>query len=143
MPATAENIQANDQLNQLSKALESGAFIQVRRMLNSLPAPDVAHVIESSPPKTRAVIWRLIDLEREGEILPYLNDEIESQFLSTLDSEELLTITEGLEADDIADILQQLPDRVTQEVLQLMDKQDRQRVDVGGAAGLEDVLGDR
>ena len=129
MSATTDNSQSQDQLGQLNQALESGAFIQVRRMLNSLPAPDVAHVIESSPPKTRAVIWRLIDIEREGEVLPYLNDEIENQFLRNMDSEELLTITEGLEADDVADILQQLPDRVIWEVLQLMDKQDRQRVE--------------
>ncbi|WP_339338749.1 magnesium transporter [uncultured Oceanicoccus sp.] len=129
MSATIDNSQSQDQLGQLNQALESGAFIQVRRMLNSLPAPDVAHVIESSPPKTRAVIWRLIDIEREGEVLPYLNDEIENQFLRNMDSEELLTITEGLEADDVADILQQLPDRVIWEVLQMMDKQDRQRVE--------------
>lgn len=129
MSATTDNIQNQHHLDQLNQALDSGAFTQVRRMLNSLPAPDVAHVIESSPPKTRAVIWRLIDIEREGEVLPYLNDEIENQFLRNMDSEELLTITEGLEADDVADILQQLPDRVIQEVLQLMDKQDRQRVE--------------
>ncbi len=129
MPATAETIQSHGHLDQLNQALDSGAFIQVQRMLNSLPAPDVAHIIESSPPKTRAVIWRLIDVEREGEVLPYLNDEIESQFLRAMDSKELLTITEGLEADDVADILQQLPDRVIREVLQLMDQQDRQRVE--------------
>lgn len=129
MSATTDNIQNQHHLDQLNQALDSGAFTQVQRMLNSLPAPDVAHVIESSPPKTRAVIWRLIDIEREGEVLPYLNDEIENQFLRNMDSEELLTITEGLEADDVADILQQLPDRVIQEVLQLMDKQDRQRVE--------------
>jgi len=98
-------------------------------MLNSLPAPDVAHVIESSPPKTRAVIWRLIKLEREGEILPYLSDDIQSQFLRQMDTEEVVTITEGLESDDVADILQQLPDRVIREVLQQMDQQDRQRVE--------------
>jgi magnesium transporter len=128
MPA-ADNIQTQTHLNRLNQALESGTFIPMRRLLNSLPAAEVAHVIESSPPKTRAVIWRLIDVEGEGEILPYLSDEIQSQFLRQMDTEEVFTITEGLEADDIADLLQQLPDRVIREVLQLMDQQDRQRVE--------------
>ncbi len=129
MPATAENIQAQTHLDKLNEALDSGTFIQVRRLLNSLPASDIAHFIESSPPKSRTVLWRLVDIEQEGEILSYLNDEIESQFLRQMDSEELATITEGLEADDIADILQQLPDQVMREVLAMMDHQDRQRVE--------------
>ena len=128
MPA-ADNIQLQSRLDELSEALESGTFIPVRRMLNSLPAPEVAHIIESSPPKTRAIIWRLVDTESEGEILPYLGDDIQSQFLLQMNSEQVLTLTEGLEPDDIADILQQLPDRVIREVLQLMDHQDRQRVE--------------
>ena len=128
MPA-ADSIQSQSRLDELSQALDSGTFIQVRRMLNSLPAHEIAHVIESSPPKTRTIIWQLIDVKDEGEILPYLSDEIQSQFLLQMDTAEVLTVTEGLEADDIADILQQLPDRVIREVLQLMDQQDRQRVE--------------
>jgi magnesium transporter len=46
-----------------------------------------------------------------------------------MDAEEVAAITEGLEADDIADILQQLPDRVIREVLESMDHQDRLRVE--------------
>lgn len=129
---TAEPIKSNKpktHLESLNDALESGTFIQVRRLLNGLPAAEVAHVIESSPPKTRSIIWQLIDGESAGEILPYLSDDIQSQFLRQMNSEKLFTLTEGLEADDIADILQQLPDRVIREVLQLMDQQDRQRVE--------------
>ncbi|MFA7553761.1 MAG: magnesium transporter [Spongiibacteraceae bacterium] len=125
----SESHQVHAQLDQLTHALDSGTFIQVRRLLNSLPASDVAHVIESSPPKTRAIIWPFIDQERSGEVLAYLSDDIQSQFLLAMDTEAVVSLTEGLETDDIADILQQLPDRVIKEVLQLMDKQDRQRVE--------------
>ena len=129
MSTTTDIIQAQQQLDELTQALDSGTFVQVRRLLNSLPAPDVAHVIESSPPKTREIISRLIDKEREGEVLPYLSDEIQSQLLRQMNTEQVVSITEGLETDDIADILQQLPDRVIREVLQLMDQQDRMRVE--------------
>ncbi|EAW30538.1 magnesium transporter [marine gamma proteobacterium HTCC2143] len=129
MPTSADFIQTQDHLDQLNQALDSGALVQVRRLLDSLPAADVAHVLESSPPKARAVLWRLIEIDREREVLPFLSDEIRSQFLRQMDTEEVASITEGLEADDIADILQQLPDRVIREVLELMDLQDRQRVE--------------
>ena len=129
MPTSADFIQTQGHLDQLNQALDSGALVKVRRLLDSLPAADVAHVLESSPPKARAVLWRLIEIDREREVLPFLSDDIRSQFLRQMDTEEVASITEGLEADDIADILQQLPDRVIREVLELMDLQDRQRVE--------------
>lgn len=132
MSTALDTAQTQASLNELTQALESGTFIQVRRLLNSLPPSDIAHVIDSSPPKTRDVIWRFIESDREGEVIPYLNEEIQSQFVRNLNTEEVVSITEGLEPDDIADILQLLPDRVITEVLQRMDQQDRKR--------LEDVL---
>jgi len=129
MPAKPEKEHSQPHLDELNKAFSSGAFIQLRRLLNNLPATEVAHLIESSPSKTRSIMWKLVDLENEGEILHYLSDDIQSQFLRQMDPEEVVAITEGLEADDIADILQQLPDRVIREVLQSMGLQDRLRVE--------------
>ena len=37
-------------LHQLNTALESGIFTQVKQMLAGLPAVDIAHLLESSPP---------------------------------------------------------------------------------------------
>lgn len=129
MPPTANKTQTYSHLEELTQTLNTGAFIQTRRLLNSLPRSEVAHLIETSPPKTRTVLWQLVDLDHEGEILQHLSDEVQSQFLQQMDTQEVVTITEGLEADDIADILQQLPDQVIREVLLSMDHQDRQRVE--------------
>ena len=129
MAQTADKLQTESQLKTLNEALGSGGFLQIRRMLNGLPPADAAHLIESTPHKIRSVLWQLIDIENEGDILQHLNDEVQSQFLRQMDAEEVATITEGLEADDIADILQQLPDRVIREVLDSMDHQDRIRVE--------------
>lgn len=126
----SENSQkSRARLDELNEALNSGAFIQIRRMLNSLPPAEVAHLIESTPPKMRTALWQLIDLESEGDILQYLSDEVQSQFLQAMDTEEVVAITEGMDTDDVADILQQLPDQVIQEVLASMDHQDRLRVE--------------
>jgi len=123
------NEHVQDQLTEVSALLESGTFIKVRRMLNGLPAADVAHLLEASPPKLREVLWNLVDADNEGEVLQFLHEDIQADFLSRMDSEKLIAITEGLETDDIADILQNLPDTVIREVLQSMDAQDRQRVE--------------
>jgi len=116
-------------LDTLTNAMESGTFVDARRMLNGLSAADVAHLLESSPPKYRHVLWQMIEVEQEGEILGELNDDLQAQFLGNMDASEVALITEGLEDDDIADILQQVPDHVTLQVLNAMDQQDRQRLE--------------
>lgn len=120
---------AQKKLDELNLALDSGTFVDVRRMLNGLAAADVAHLLESSPPNFRRILWELVEVDQEGEVLGELSDELQSLFLSDMDAAEVVQITEGLEDDDIADILQQLPGRVTREVLSSMDHQDRARIE--------------
>ncbi len=117
------------QIDKLSLALDSGTLVDVRRMLNGLSPPDVAHLLESSPPKFRHILWQMVEVDKEGEILNELSDDLQAYFLSDMDAAEVAQITEGLEDDDVADILQQLPDRVTREVLNAMDHQDRARLE--------------
>ena len=115
---------------ELNEALEHGVSPELRRMLNGLPAPDAAHLLESSPPKLRSLLWRLIDREMEGDVLQELSDEVRQFFLDRMNVAELKAITEGQDVDDIADLLQQLPGTITRKVLDSMDSQDRQRVEV-------------
>lgn len=119
----------HETLDRLTLALDDGALVDVRRMLNGLPAAEIAHLLESSPPKFRNILWKMIEGDQEGEVLGELSDELQAHFLSRMDAAEVASITEGLEDDDIADILQQLPDRVTWEVLNYMDHQDRARLE--------------
>lgn len=120
----------HSKLVHLGVALESGALAQVRRILNSdLQAADVAHLLESSPPKERNLLWDLIDEENEGEVLQHLNDELQSWLLNRMSVEEVANAMSDLDTDDVADLLQILPDTVTQEVLTTMDSQDRARIE--------------
>jgi len=114
---------------ELNQALGSGSLYEVRQLLKSLPSAGIAHLLESSPPKARKVLWQLIDKDAEGEVLQDLNEDLQSEFLSELNAQQVVKLTEGLETDDLADILQQLPNQVTVEVLRAMDEQDRQRVE--------------
>jgi magnesium transporter len=122
-------VTSQNTLDKLSTALDSGTLVDVRRMLNGLAPADVAHLLESSPPKFRHILWQMVEVEREGEVLGELSDELQAHFLSDMDAAEVALITEGLEDDDVADILQQLPGRVTREVLNAMDHQDRSRLE--------------
>ncbi|MEX2131242.1 MAG: magnesium transporter [Pseudohongiellaceae bacterium] len=126
--ASETNLQ-KDHVQVLNQALDSGSLYQVKQMLNTLPAAGIAHLLESTPPKVRNVLWQLVEKDIEGEILQYLNEDIQSDILKDLNAEQVAALTEGLEADDLVDILQQLPYQITAEVLQAMDDQDRLRLE--------------
>jgi magnesium transporter len=119
----------NNLLAKLGTAIDSVTLNQVRHILNNLSPPDVAHQLETAPPKFRRILWELVDPEISGEVLQELSDEIQLEFLNEMDGAEVASLTEGLDVDDIVDILQQLPDQMIPEVLQAMSVQDRQRVE--------------
>lgn len=125
-----QNQRAKAKLHSINAALETGGLQQVKRTLNSGLAPaEVAHLIESSPPKVRKMLWELIDTENEGEVLQHLNDEVSGLFLSEMSAEELVNLTSELDTDDVADILQQIPEHVSEAVLEGMDSEDRNRLE--------------
>ncbi|WP_341502878.1 magnesium transporter [Gallaecimonas sp. GXIMD4217] len=113
----------------VSSALSSGMFVHVREMLHSMDPADVAHLLESSPPKSRAVLWQLVDPEQEGDILDELSEEVQRGILRLMDPEKVAAATEGMETDDLAYVLRGLPDAAYRRVLKAMDRQDRARLE--------------
>jgi len=89
---------------------------------------EVAHSLESLPPKERKFLWSLIESQNEGEIIAELNDEIQQELISEISPEELVAIIGDLELDEIVDILQVLPEQKTENILSAMSQRDRQRI---------------
>ncbi len=118
------------ELDKLNTALEEGAFRQIRYTLNKTLRPsEVAHLIEKSPPKERKLLWSMIHKDIEAEVLQDLGDDVQAEILSQMETAEVLAISEALETDDLADMMQQLPETVMHELLRSMDHQDRERVE--------------
>ena len=118
------------ELDKLSQALDSGAFQQIRFTLNNtLRSVEVAQLLEKSPPKERKILWKLIHSENEGAVLQHLSDDIQADILSRMDNSQVLALADSLDTDDLADLLQKLPDTVMHELLTVMDDQNRERVE--------------
>ena len=132
MPGALTNKSSSSRMRTLNRALESGALTQVSRMLNSsLSSAELGHLLESSPPRTRTILWELLDKKQQSKILPFLGDDLIADVLRDMSAEEVADVTsdEDIDIDDAVDILQVLPEKVTQDVLNVMDDQNRQRVE--------------
>ena len=105
--------------------LSSEKYSESKDVLNSLPSYETALIIESSPPKKRALIWQLIEESKEGEILKNLSNDVRETVLTYMDPEEVAIVTKDLEPDEIADILQDLPEQIMKEVIEKMSYQNK------------------
>jgi len=115
-------------LSALRRALEQGTMRHGPRMINSLHPAEIASLLESLPPAKREIVWEFVDPELEGDVLVELNEEVRAGLISGMDAEELIAATEGMEVDDLADLIGDLPETLNERVLRSMDAQDRERL---------------
>lgn len=120
--------QAARRLDRLSEALDSGTEQRVRSLLKSLSAGEIGDLLESLPIAKRLAVWELTDPELDGDVLVDVNDEVRASLIRDTPDHELIAAVDDLDLDDLADILDDLPDAVISEVLRSLDRQDRERL---------------
>ena len=126
-PAPADR--TADRVAAIEDLLESGTARQVERMLHALHPAEIADLLESLPRPQRMLLWAQVPAEMDGEILLEVGDEVRETLVEDMDHAELLAATEQLDADDMADFVQSMPETVVREVLAGMDKQNRRRLE--------------
>ncbi|WP_440054893.1 magnesium transporter [Pseudoalteromonas sp. T1lg65] len=130
MPEAFEQDYTLEQLQKATKALNSGQFVQVRRMLAETAPCDTALLLESSPHKIRTMLWQLVDPDIQGDILEELSEDVRLSIISKMEPELIAAATGDMDDDDLGDVLRSLPDTVYQDVIGAMDSQDRERATV-------------
>jgi len=123
------NISENNRIERLRAVIDDGAVQQAGRMLNALTSGEIAHLLESLPHAERAILWDLVDPNMDGEILVQVTDNVRDHLISQMDRSELLSVAEGLDLDDLADLVLELPETITPILMASLDSQHRQRLE--------------
>ena len=129
MPELTQEQATTEPIDTLTEAVKSGRFVRMRHLLSTLHPAETAHLLESLPPTERKVCWPIINSDLRGDVLSYVGEDVRTDLIQYMDTADLISATEDLDADDVADILQILPDHVMREVLRAMDSQHRRRVE--------------
>ena len=124
-----EQINRNQALVQsIQDTLDNNDLLPVRDLLNQLHPSEIADLLESMPTQTRDELWVHISSDVEGHVLSHSNTAVRTALLEQMEPAEVAAATSGLEFDDVADILQDLPEPVADRVLSSMDAQKRERI---------------
>ncbi|ATC96176.1 magnesium transporter [Pseudoalteromonas tunicata] len=127
MPEAIELDNTQLRLHEITRALNSGMFVHVRRMLAHMAPCDIALLLESSPHKGRSVLWQLVDSDLQGEVLEELSEDVRNGIIARMDPALIAAATEDMDDDDLAEMLRSLPETIYQEVIGSMASQDRER----------------
>ena len=129
MAEAARHDKTARQLRLLSEALDTGRLGPVRRLVNTLSPAEIGNLLESLPPAKRNVVWGLVDPEDDGEVLVHVGDEVREGLIEDMDPDELVAAAETLDIDDLADLVEDLPDTVIDQLLKSMDRENRERLE--------------
>ncbi|WP_428241979.1 magnesium transporter [Gynuella sp.] len=131
MPVHVEHEQFQQIGERLLNAMDANNTERVQEILNQdLSAVDIAHLIESTPSKRRADIWKFLSESQKGEVISHLGDDLQLHYLTKMSPEQVLETIQDLDSDDFADVLQQLPEPNRIAVLHSMEPEDRREVEV-------------
>ena len=128
---TADLTLANrpDHSTLLTELFQADELSQFQRLIADLHPAEVAHFIEALHPHDRQRAWQLLADERHGEVLVELSDPVRESLIEQMGADELSASTQGLEADDMVDLVGDLPQSRAQQLLSTLAQQDRQRLE--------------
>jgi magnesium transporter len=126
-----ESIEQENNLNQLLESSSELSQDEIRSLLKKLSSSEIAHALESSPPKQRKLFFSLLETNEEGDVLVDLGEEIQQELVSNISNEELAEAVKELEPDETVDILQNLPEDRMNTILSKMSYRDRKRIEIG------------
>ena len=126
-----DNMENKDNLKIILDDSLNLSLNQIRDLLSKMTSSEIAHALESSPPRQRDLLFSLLKTEEEGDVLFELGEEIQQDLISNISNEELSEAVKELELDEIVDILQNLPEERMKNILSNMSMVDRKRIEMG------------
>jgi magnesium transporter len=106
-------------------ALPAAARVTVQQQLDELHPADIAFILESLPLDERLAVWQLVKADRDGEILLEVSDAVRDSLIADMDRHEILAAVEPLDADELADLVEDLPTAMLPELMASLDSQQR------------------
>lgn len=101
---------------------------ELEKKLNQLHPADTAFVLESLRQDQRMTAWRLIARERRGAVLLELSDSVRASLVTLLEPPELIALGRQMDAEDFADLVQDLPQERVDAVLAQLGSAERAEV---------------
>lgn len=103
-------------------------LLKLEEHLAELHSADIAFILEGLPLDERLVVWQLVRVEIDGDILLEVSDAVRDTLLADMDGHEILAAAKEMDIDELAELAPELPHDVVYELIESLDAQQRDRV---------------
>jgi magnesium transporter len=110
---------------ELDALIQTRDVMTLRDILNDLPAPDVAEVIQDIPERDQAVLFRLLPTVMAAGAFEFLDRETQKTLLKALGHQEVASVLNEMHPDDRTALLEDLPGGVVQQMISLLTPEER------------------
>ncbi|MGM0544449.1 MAG: magnesium transporter [Pseudomonadota bacterium] len=131
---------SEDQLLHLQNLLDDPDTTALKAYFTELDILDIARTLESFPAKTRDFLWEFIPDELVGAVLAEVDEDIRADYIEDLSASEVEQIVKGLDAQDVAEVLEVADEAIKTSVYGSLDQDIRAQVE-NLYAYEEDVVG--
>jgi len=118
-----------DRLSRIHSAMGEERLDAVDAVIADLEPAEIALLLESLPPTARVRLWQRVPTEVDGEVLLHVHDEVRGTLLEDMDHEEIVAAAAALDTTDLAEIFEDLPQQVAEDMLRSMDELQRTRLE--------------
>ncbi len=123
-----ENSQ-QDLLEQIVADLDAGNLDTITTTLEETHPSIVANLIESLPQTQRKDLWQAVPDHQESEVLTYLHDDARDSVIGIMEGDALLAAAEAMAPEDLAEIIDDLPQVRSDALLEALDSDHRKRLE--------------
>lgn len=113
----------------LQAALKTKNVNEIRKISRNTPIADLANLIEDFSPQDQVLFFRLLKTNAQSKIFTALDFEVQQKIVEAFTDKETQEIISSLYADDIADLIEEVPPILASRILSLVtDKETKENV---------------
>ena len=112
----------------ISELLEEKKYHNLKEVLSTMEAADVAILFDELPKKNIALLFRLLAKEQAAEVFVELSSDMQESLIVGFSDFELKEVLDELYLDDTVDIIEEMPANVVKRILRHQDPETRQNI---------------
>ncbi|MGB7180334.1 MAG: CBS domain-containing protein, partial [Burkholderiaceae bacterium] len=107
---------------------EQQLLSHLQARLKKLHPADVGYILEALPTDERGQLWGLIGADRDAEVLLEVSDSVREFLISITPLDEMVEMSRTMNADDLAELAECLPDDIVTLVQEQLTEKERQQL---------------
>lgn len=112
----------------LAEMITKKAHTDFRALIECVPAPDIAKIMEEIPEEQRVAFYRLLPKDLATEVFAELDFELAEELVKAFTDTELRQVLAELYIDDTVDIIEEMPAVVVKRILKNSSPENRSAI---------------